>query len=159
MRDVVFFVLIISIIVIVRSIIYWPTELFLKDAVRHTPDSFQKQYPNKRWTLYVYIMFAIPVGIAAFWLAYSVFNTVEGVIHQGYLGLYSMLGTALLFDGLFELITAVVPAEGIVWRGWVRQEYIYHPRARRVGLLRIILTLAGYVGYFGVYWLLRDVIS
>ena len=159
MNAIFFLSLTIGAVVVWHLIVYLPVKWLLSDAQEFSAESFKAAYPNRRWLPLIYRIFSYAVIFIALIIGAIIFEVIPENSHTMYLFLVYGFGILNLYSGVFEIITATVPTRGVMTKWITWQTYIYSPRARLVGVVRIVLTLISYVVCAGIYLLTRNLFS
>lgn len=112
----------------------------LKGQCQLATAEWRATYPALRWlpTLHGLMSVIVLVGgvVSAIW-------ATQGVSPPTVYGLATVWWIALLnaFNGLFELATGICPVYGVLIKRSYRQCFIRHPDVRRLGLVRLFVSI------------------
>jgi hypothetical protein len=131
-------------ILVVGGIYVWSIfalpKLIRQDAERLPLDDFRRRYPHTRGILIAHellswvVIFGSLVG--GILIADHVFHSMHGAFALCFFGM-------LLWNGAFELMTAISPTYGFIIRRWDRQTFMYGPHVRRLASARIGIGIVG----------------
>lgn len=112
----------------------------LKGQRQLTAAEWRATYPALRWlpTLHGLMSVLVLTGgmVSTIWVTSGVSPpTVYGLATVGLIALLNA------FNGLFELVTGVCPVYGVLIHRSYRQCFIRHPAVRRLGLVRVLISL------------------
>ncbi|MCU0490691.1 MAG: hypothetical protein MUD01_03695 [Chloroflexaceae bacterium] len=131
-------------LLVVVGIYFWSIfalpNLLYKDAERFSLSTFRYRYPHTRVILIAHelLSWVVIFGslIGGILIADLVFHSMHGAFALGFFGM-------LLWNGLFELITAISPKYGFIIRRWNSQTFMHGPHVRRLALVRIGIGIVG----------------
>lgn len=120
--------------------IYAPTWLLLRHIPALGRNDFLDVHPEKRLVLTLYEIVAfLNLLTAPIFSLVLLINTTPWMRPFMLFCCYS--NSIGIVNGIFECITGICPKRGINFRLSHKQNYIYHPKVRKIGLLRLTLGL------------------
>ncbi len=115
--------------------------LLLRKAPALDPQQFREIYPHGKWLIRIHEILSYLAFIGSMLggplLATALWDRPVAVHEAAWLA----VGGWNLFNGLFELITGVCPAYGLLIKRHSRQYYLLGEKVRRLGVVRIMLSV------------------
>jgi len=126
--------------VVYLLLLFGPRAWLLKGQRQLTAAEWRATYPALRWLPILHDLMSVVVLTGSM---VSTIWVIQGVSPPTVYGLATVWAIALLnaFSGLFELATGVCPVYGVFIKRSYRQRFIRHPAVRRLGLVRMLISL------------------
>lgn len=120
--------------------------LVIRNARLLDADHFKQAYPTRQWLLILHALLCLPALLVGMIGGPVLASVWCGEAQKFTYGAWLAVSFWNLFNGLFELITSLHPSYGIVIKRYSSQEFLLSGEVRKLGMVRIALSLVIWMG-------------